>query len=369
MQNIYSSTQFSIATSLTAQAFNPGTATGSVTMYIATANLAVGQQVNFSGSVGASGLVVGANYYIQSLNANGYQFTLASTVGGSALSWTAATLANAATANFVINALPLTTSQTATVSYQSNILTLATGSSTQYLLPNQPVVFTNTSGANWSSLNTLLTLASATVPAASSAYVVTTTTTSTNVITVNYVTSNTAARTATTLTTGAFPALTLNQLVVFIGTGSDAIVVNQTYYIQSITAGTGITISTTPGGAAVAMSGTSPTAGSLLMIPAYYVKAVTSSNTLQLTATPGGAAVNIPTFYAQGTNIVQMTPMPMNTDFIYGDVAVAAQTQVTANGILVPPNTYLYASAGLTVFGSNVQSGINAIAIGVQDLV
>ena len=369
VQNIYSSTQFSIATSLTAQAFNPGTATGSVTMYIATANLAVGQQVNFSGSVGASGLVVGANYYIQSLNANGYQFTLASTVGGSALSWTAATLANAATANFVINALPLTTSQTATVSYQSNILTLATGSSTQYLLPNQPVVFTNTSGANWSSLNTLLTLASATVPAASSAYVVTTTTTSTNVITVNYVTSNTAARTATTLTTGAFPALTLNQPVVFIGTGSDAIVVNQTYYIQSITAGTGITISTTPGGAAVAMSGTSPTAGSLLMIPAYYVKAVTSSNTLQLTATPGGAAVNIPTFYAQGTNIVQMTPMPMNTDFIYGDVAVAAQTQVTANGILVPPNTYLYASAGLTVFGSNVQSGINAIAIGVQDLV
>ena len=373
VQTVYSATQFSIATSATAQAFNPGTATGSVTMQIATANLAVGQQVNFSGNVGASGIVVGTNYYIQSLNANGYQFTVASSVGGSALSWTAATLTNGLTASFVINATALTTSQTATVSYQSNILTLATGSSTQYLLPNQPVVFTNTSGANWSGLNTLLTVASATVPAVSSAYVVTTVTTSTNVITINYVTSNTGTKTATTLITGAFPALTLNQPVVFIGTNVDNLVVNQTYYIQSITAATGITVSTTPGGAAVSIgSTTSPTAGTMLMIPAYYVKAVTGSNTLQVSATPGGAAVYIPTFYAQGNNVVQMTPMPLNTDFIYGDVAVAAQSQVTANGILVPPNTYLYASAGLTVFGSGTggsATGMNAIAIGVQDLV
>ena len=48
-----------------------------------------------AGAVGASTLVVGTNYYIQSLNANNYQFTVATTVGGSALTLTAATLANA----------------------------------------------------------------------------------------------------------------------------------------------------------------------------------------------------------------------------------------------------------------------------------
>jgi len=374
VQTVYSATQFSIATSATAQAFNPGTATGTVTMQIATTNLAVGQQINFSGNVGASGLVVGTNYYIQSLNANNYTFTVASLVGGSALSWTAATFTNnGVTGNFIINAIPLTTSTSSTVSYQSNILTLATGSSTQYLLPNQPVVFTNTSGVNWSGLNTMYSVASATVPAVSSAYVVTTVTTSTNVITINYVTSNTGTKTATTLTTGAFPALTLNQPVVFAGANVDNLVINQTYYIQSITAATGITVSLTPGGAAVSISSTtSPTAGTVLMIPAYYVKAITSSNTLQVSATPGGPAVVIPTAYATGTNVVSLTPLPLNTDFIYGDVAVAAQTQVTQNGILVPPNTYLYASAGLTVFGSGTgasATGMNAIAIGVQDIV
>ena len=374
VQTIYSPIQFSISTTATGQAFNPGTATGNVTMQIATANLVVGQQISFSGSVGASGLVVGTNYYIQSLNANNYTFTVASLVGGSALSWTSTTFTtNSVTGNFIINAIPLTTSTSSTVGYQSNILTLATGSSTQYLLPNQPVVFTNTSGVNWSGLNTMYSVASATVPAVSSAYVVTTVTTSTNVITINYVTSNNGTKTATTLTTGAFPALTLNQPVVFAGANVDNLVINQTYYIQSITAATGITVSLTPGGAAVSIgSNTSPTAGTVLMIPAYYVKAVTSSNTLQVSATPGGPAVVIPTTYATGTNVVSLTPLPLNTDFIYGDVAVAAQTQVTQNGILVPPNTYLYASAGLTVFGSGTgasATGMNVIAIGVQDLV
>jgi len=365
---VYSSTQFTVSSTATGQVFNPGTASGSVTMQIATSNLTAGQQISFSGNVGSSGVVIGTNYYIQSLNANLYQFTVASTPTGSALSWTATTFtSNSVTANFIINATTLTTSTTSTVSYQSNILTLATGSSTSYLLPNQPVVFTNTSGSNWSSLNSMLTINSSST--FSSAYVVTTLANgNTGTVTLNYVTGNTVTNTATTLTTGAFPGLTVNQPVVFFGTAAGGLVMGQTYYIRAITAATTITLSSTPGGAAVAITAATP-GSAMLMIPAYYVKAVTSSNTLQVTATPNGTAVVIPTAYATGTNVVQMTPMPMNTDFIYGDVAIAAQTQVTQNGILVPPNTYLYVSGGLTVFGSGAGSSMNVIAIGVQDLV
>jgi hypothetical protein len=76
-------TNVTYSTSVSATAAN-----GNITVTSST-NFAVGMPVVFSGTVGASGIVVGTVYYVKTSAAN--VLTVAATSGGTALTWTAAT--------------------------------------------------------------------------------------------------------------------------------------------------------------------------------------------------------------------------------------------------------------------------------------
>jgi hypothetical protein len=340
------------------------TAINGTTLYTPgnTGFLAVNQAVVFTGYTFISGITAGTIYYMQSIpTAN--TFTLSLTPSGAAITW--ATGTNTFTMQvvnptgtaltpytgyyvqsvptpltFTISSTsggsvtPLSTS-TGTVVVNSNIITLATGSSTNYFLPNQPVIFTNTAGTVFGGVITMANTIG--LP-----YVCTTTASSGNVVTTSSTTN-----------------LIVGQPVVFTGATTGNVVAFQTYYIQSIASGTTFTLALTVGGAAITLTSTSNQL--FYMIPAYYVKAVLNSSQIILSATPNGGPIAIGTGYASGTNILTMTPLPLYADFIEYDALIATLGILERTGILIPPNTYLYAS-------SNVAQ-VNIVAIGIQELV
>jgi hypothetical protein len=97
------------------------------------------------------------------------------------------------------------------------------------------------------------------------------------------------------------------------------------------------------------------------MVPAYYVKAIISSTQFVLSASPNGVIHPLITAYATGGNVLLANGQPVNTDFIEFDSIIAGNGVLERTGIIIPPNTYLYAS-------SNV-SQVTALAIGIQEAV
>jgi hypothetical protein len=340
------------------------TAINGTTLYTqgSTGFLVVNQAVVFTGYTFISGITAGTVYYVQSIPTTN-TFTLSLTPSGAAVTWQTGTntltmqvVNPAGTAltpytGYYVQSVPTPTTftisstaggsviplsaSTGMLVVNSNIVTVATGGSTSYFLPNQPVVFTNTSGSVFSGVNTMAT-------AAGAPYVCTATSASGNVVTTSSTTN-----------------LVVGQPVVFTGATTGNVVAFQTYYIQSIASGTTFTLALTFGGAAITLTNTSSQL--FYMIPAYYVKAVLNSTQVQLTATPNGATIPIGTGYASGNSILTMTPLPLYTDFIEYDALIATLGVLERTGIIVPPNTYLYAS-------SNVAQ-VNVVALGIQELV
>lgn len=138
------------------------------------------------------------------------------------------------------------------------------------------------------------------------------------------------------------------------GTYNGKIVPFQTFFIRSPQINsTQFTISATLGGAEVVLTDTS--SQTYFMLPSYYVKAIPSSTHVLLSPTPDGP---IQTFVT-GTGSMTLQGQPMYGDFLEFESIIAGGGVLERTGIIVPPNTYLYASSNIT--------GVNAIAIGIQE--
>ena len=318
--------------------------------------LSVNQQVMFTGFT-IGGIQPLTYYYIQSIPSFN-TFTLSATAGGSAISWqttsnimTMQIVPSVGTSLLPYNAYyvqavqtPFTysisstqngnvttlTPSTGTFITQSNIVTLATGGSTSYLAANQLLTFTGYSIGN------IETLPSTNLP-----FVVTNTTTSSNYVTV----SNTAT-------------LIAGQPIVFLGTTFGGLVAYQTYYVLNIVNNTQFTISSTINGPAVTLS---TATGVAYMIPSYYVKAVISPTQFVLSNTPNGPITPLATGVATGGNVLLATGQPVMYDFLEYDALIAPYGVLERTGIILPPNTYLYASSNATQVG--------VIALGIQEAV
>jgi len=224
------------------------------------------------------------------------------------------------------NSLPLISTR-GTTQIASNIFTVSAGDTANLTL-NQPVQFIGTRFGNVLPLSAGIT---------GLPYIITATASSGNTI--------------TTASTANFVA---GQPVLFMGTYAGRIVPFQTYYILNPqVSGTTFTISATPGGAAVTQTDTS--SQSYFMIPAYYVKAIPSSTHVLLSATPDGPILPFTT----GTGSTTLQSQPMYGDFLEFEAIIAGGGVLERTGIIVPPNTYLYASSNIT--------GVNAIALGIQE--
>ena len=325
--------------------------------------LVVNQPVMFTGYT-IGGILPNIYYYVQSIPSFN-TVTLSATINGPALSWT--TTSNTMTAQ-IVNGFGLAAGVSPYATYyvqavqspstfsislasggtvstlvnglstmvvNSNICTLATGGSTAYLAANQLVTFTGTGFGNIQSLPTT------TLP-----FIVTNTTVSTNLITV----SSTAT-------------LIVGQPVIFLGTTWGGIVAYQTYYILAVSNSTQFTISLTPGGTVVTLAtvASATSTPSFYMIPAYYVKAIISPTQFVVSASPGGAMQQLITALPLGGNVLLATGQPVFTDFMEYDALIAANGVLERTGIILPPNTYLYASSNI--------SQVSAIAIGIQEAV
>ena len=319
-----------------------------------TSSLVVNQPVQFIGPTYGS-VTAGVTYYIKELT-NATQFTLSSTQGGLAITFstplsqpiTMAALNHPALvpySTYYIQSVP--TYNTFTVSTTSNgsaaalvsspgnmiannnLVTVSSGVMTN-LLPNQPVTMSSTSA---------LSIGGAAVMSAASGtpYIVTNTTVTSNVITV----SSTAP-------------LAVNQPVAFYGQVFGNLVGGQTYYILSLLNSTTFTISSTIGGSQVSLA---TAAGTCWMLPLYYIKAITSATHFILSATPGGS----PQIFAPGMGAGAITVQghPAFTDFLEYDTPVTQTNTLKRTGIIVPPNTYLYASSNASMD--------NVTAIGIQE--
>ena len=163
----------------------------------------------------------------------------------------------------------------------------------------------------------------------------------------------TATNTSNQITTPTTANLIAGQPVMFSGTYTGRIVPFQTFFIHSIDSSTQFRITATPGGAQVTLTDTS--SQTYFMIPSYFVKAIPSSIHVLLSPTPDGP---IQTFVT-GTGSMTLQGQPMNGDFLEFESIIAGGGVLERTGIIVPPNTYLYASSNIT--------GVNAIAIGIQE--
>ena len=249
------------------------------------------------------------SYYVRSTPASlyGSVTTVASTLGGAAT-----TLVSTSGVTFIT----------------SNLVTISAGDTANLTL-NQPVTFIGTT------FGSIIPMSSTTgLP-----YVVTATTASGNTITIASTTN-----------------LVAGQPVIFMGTYAGTIVPFQRYYILNpAVSGTTFTISSTIGGAAVTM--TNQSSQSYFMIPSYYVKAIPSSTHVLLSATPDGPIQVLTT----GSGSITLQGHPMWGDFLEFEAIIAGGGVLERTGVIVPPNTYLYASSNLP--------GINALAIGIQETI
>ena len=341
------------------------TAINGTTLYTPgnTGYLAVNQAVVFTGYTFISGITAGTVYYIQSTPTVN-TFTLSLAPSGAAITWNTGsntltmqvvnstgtaltpytgyyvqsvpsptTFTISASAGGAVTAL---TATTGTVVVSSNIATLATGSSTSYFLPGQPVVFVNTSGSVFGGVNTMATSTG-----------------------LSYICTGTTSGSPGYVTCASTANLVVGQPITFSGIIAGGVVAFTTYYVQSVLSGTTFSLSLTLGGAAITL--TTVSSQTFYGIPSYYVKAVLNSTQVVLSATANGAPVAIGTGYASGTNIMTLVPLPMYTDFIEYDALIATNGILERTGVLVPPNTYLYASSNI--------SQTNVTAIGIQELV
>ena len=341
------------------------TAINGTTLYTPgnTGYLAVNQAVVFTGYTFISGITAGTVYYIQSTPTVN-TFTLSLAPSGAAITWNTGsntltmqvvnstgtaltpytgyyvqsvpsptTFTISASAGGAVTAL---TATTGTVVVSSNIATLATGSSTSYFLPGQPVVFVNTSGSVFGGVNTMATSTG-----------------------LSYICTGTTSGSPGYVTCANTANLVVGQPITFSGIIAGGVVAFTTYYVQSVLSGTTFSLSLTLGGAAITL--TTVSSQTFYGIPSYYVKAVLNSTQVVLSATANGAPVAIGTGYASGTNIMTLVPLPMYTDFIEYDALIATNGILERTGVLVPPNTYLYASSNI--------SQTNVTAIGIQELV
>jgi hypothetical protein len=163
----------------------------------------------------------------------------------------------------------------------------------------------------------------------------------------------TATNSSNQITTSSTANLIAGQPVIFMGTYTGRIVPFQTFYIRTIDSSTLFQITATPGGAAVTLTDTS--SQTYFMLPSYYVKAIPSSTHVLVSPTPDGP---IQTFVT-GTGSMTLQGQPMYGDFLEFEAIIAGGGVLERTGIIVPPNTYLYASSNIT--------GVNAIAIGIQE--
>lgn len=319
-----------------------------------TTQLAVNQPVKFLGQT-YGGVAAGTAYYIQTILST-TSFAISTTPGGAAVSFNiqsntmtmqlAQGLSVEPYKSYYVRSTPSTVtgnivtvsstetgsavsfiSTTGTTFIASNLFTVSAGDTANLTL-NQPVQFIGTR------FGSVLPMSGGTTGLP---YIITATTASGN-----------------TITTASTTNLIAGQPVVFSGTYTGTIVPFQTYYILNpAVSGTTFTISATPGGAAVTMTGTS--SQTYFMIPSYYVKAIPSSTHVLLSATPDGPILAFTT----GTGSTTLQGQPMWGDFLEFESIIAGGGVLERTGIIVPPNTYLYASSNIT--------GVNALAIGIQE--
>jgi hypothetical protein len=317
--------------------------------------LEINQPVKFLGQT-YGGVSAGTVYYIQSIPSTS-TFTLSLSVGGTILTFntmsntmylqlaqgltfepyrsyyvrsTPASLYGTVTtlASSLGGATTTLVSTTGVTFMTSNLITISAGD-TNNLTLNQPVQFIGTQFGSVIPLSSTVGLP----------YVVTATASSGNTITIASTTN-----------------LVAGQPVIFMGTYAGRIVPFQRYYILNpAVSGTTFTISATIGGAAVTQTDNS--SQSYFMIPSYYVKAIPSSTHVLLSATPDGPVQVLTT----GSGSMTLQGQPMNGDFLEFESIIAGGGVLERTGVIVPPNTYLYASSNIT--------GVNALAIGIQESV
>ena len=276
-------------------------------------------------------------YYVLANNSSSNSFTISATVGGAAI-----TLTN----------------KTGSMYATSNVITLADTSTTANLRAGQQVVFAGSTAAN-TSVGSL-------VPASNSSFGMYTITASTAAA-ASITSSATPAVLNSTFTMASTAGLVVGQPVTFMGSTIGGVTANTTYYIHSIVSSTTFAICTMPGGSQLALTAGT---GAMLMIPAYYVLAVLNATQLLLTGnSPSTSQLTSITqnnigsvqFVSTGTGLLNMLPLPHQTDFIESDTLVLAQNIVERTGILVPPNSHVYAASGSV--------GVNVLAVGIAESV
>lgn len=319
-----------------------------------TSLLDLNEPVKFLGQT-YGGVVAGAVYYIQAILSTS-TFAISATPGGAAVAFN--TQSNVMTMqlaqglsvepyrSYYVRSTPstvmgniVTVSSTPTgaalplvsargiTQLASNLFTVSAGD-TANLTFNQPVNFIGTR------FGSVLPMSGGTVGLP---YIITATASSGN-----------------TITTFSTANLIAGQPVIFMGTYAGRIVPFQTYYVLNpAVSGTTFTISATPGGAAVIQTDNS--SQTYFMVPSYYVKAIPSPTHVLVSATPDGPILA----FATGTGSMTLQGQPMYGDFLEFEAIIAGGGVLERTGIIVPPNTYLYASSNIT--------GVNALAIGIQE--
>ena len=343
-----------------------------------TGNLTSNQQITFYGYT-YGGVQAGVAYYVTVLSA--FTISLSLTSGGAAISFSnfaypmnattaigSGTTSLAPLTTYYVNTIPSVTTFTVsaapntgtaitlanvsqyTATVNSNMFTVGAGS-TANLLPNQPVLFTGTTAGNVQTL-----------PAPSAAL---------GAIT-PFIITNTTSGSPGTCTTTSTVGLVAGQPIQFFGNSSNVlfgtgITANTVYYVLSVAGATTFTIAANYAnylaGTGLALSTTS---GTMYALPSYYVGAITSSTHFTLLPQPQLSLANTiqnftttSAFNSVAQAQLTVTGQPLNADYLEYDALIASNGILERTGVLMPPNTYLYASTSATL--------TNVIAVGITE--
>lgn len=337
-----------------------------------TGNLTNNQPIVFYGYT-YGGVTAGTVYYLTVLSP--FTVSLSLTSGGTAITFSTFTYSMTATISigaalnplktYYVNTIPSLTTFTLSATSGGSAVTLANASgialltsnlvslgagSTANLLPNQPVMFTGTPVGNVQTVPVTSVLGNT-----------------------PFVISNTTSGAPGTCTTSSTTGLVLGQPVQFFGNSTNlifgtGITANTVYYVFNITGTTfsiAISYANAIAGTGLAISTAS---GTMYCMPSYYIGAILSSTDVVLVSLPGNTIQNTVTSLTTTTAFnslaqaqMSIIGLPLNTDFIEYDALIASNGILERTGILMPPNTYLYASATTTL--------VNLTAIGIQEAV
>lgn len=344
-----------------------------------TGNLTNNQQITFYGYT-YGGVQPGVAYYVTVLSA--FTISLSLTSGGTAVTfnnfsypmYATTAIGTAATSlapltTYYVNTVPSLTTFTVsaaagtgtaitlgnisqyTATVNSNMFTLGAGSTTANLLPNQPVLFTGTTVGNAQTLPAPTAALGAITP-----FIITATT------------SGSPGYCTTTSTVG----LVAGQPIQFYGNTANTlfgtgITANTVYYVLQVLGSTTFSIASSYAnylaGTGLALSGTS---GTMYVLPSYYVGAITSSTHFTLLPSPQLSIANTiqnfittSAFNSNSQAQLTVTGQPLNTDYLEYDALIASNGILERTGVLMPPNTYLYASTSTTM--------TNVIAVGITE--